>query len=263
MASDARIYAEAQNLPAILTAAMKTVLLEKPADGKARLIELLSEGSSGFYVHNGKGNEDNAKGGAGDLSNAAILFIEYQNEFCTPEGKMHDAVKGVMETTGMLAKSAEVAEACRKAGVKVMHAAITFAEDASDNPNRKLGILSGCAGGKLFTQGSWGAEFCPEMTPQDTDFVVTGKKGLDAFPGSNLEAQLRIWGTETLILAGFLTNCCVESTMRTAYEKGFDVITLTDCCATTDDEGQNVTKGSYGMFSTPMTATDFMAKLKA
>lgn len=29
------------------------------------------------------------------------------------------------------------------------------------------------------------------------------------------------------------TNCCVESTMRAAYEAGFNVITLTDCCAAT------------------------------
>ena len=29
------------------------------------------------------------------------------------------------------------------------------------------------------------------------------------------------------------TNCCVESSMRTAYEKGYHVITLTDCCAAT------------------------------
>ena len=56
---------------------MKTVLLEKPADGKARLVELLG----GFYVHNAKGSESNAKGGKEfDASKAAILFIEFQNE---------------------------------------------------------------------------------------------------------------------------------------------------------------------------------------
>merc|ERR1712227_680251 len=57
---------------------------------------------------------------------------------------------------------------------------------------------------------------------------------------------------ETVVLAGFLTNCCVQSTMRTAYEKGFNVITLTDAMATTSTEGQAVTGGSFGMFSTPL-----------
>ena len=46
------------------------------------------------------------------------------------------------------------------------------------------------------------------------------------------EEQLKANGIETVVLGGFLTNCCVESTMRTAYEKGFNVITLTDACAT-------------------------------
>jgi nicotinamidase-related amidase len=40
------------------------------------------------------------------------------------------------------------------------------------------------------------------------------------------------------VLAGFLTNCCVESTMRVAYEKGYNVITLTDCTAATSPAEQ-------------------------
>ena len=149
----------------------------------------------------------------------ALLCIEFQNEFATPEGKLHDAVKGVMESTGMLDKSVALAETVRAAGGKVMHAAIIFKEDASDNPNRKLGILAGCADGKLFTEGTWNADYCEAMRPKEGDIVVTGKKGLDAFPHSDLEAQLRAAGVETLALCGFLTNCCVESTMRTAFEK--------------------------------------------
>ena len=89
-----------------------------------------------------------------------------------------------------------------------------------------------------------------------------GKKGLDAFPGTNLEALLKENNIETLALCGFLTNCCVESSMRTAYEKGFNTVTLTDCCATTSAEGQaGATGGTFGMFSDPMTADDFVAKL--
>ena len=100
------------------------------------------------------------------------------------------------------------------------------------------------------------------MKPQPGDLVVEGKKGLDAFPGTNLEELLVANGIETVALGGFLTNCCVESTMRTAYEKGFNVVTLTDCTAATSDEGQaGATGGTYGMFSAPMTKDEFTAKL--
>ena len=43
--------------------------------------------------------------------------------------------------------------------------------------------------------------------------------------------------------------------MRTAYEKGYDVVTLTDCTAATSDEEQRVAVArDYPMFSQPMTS---------
>merc|ERR1711920_334463 len=90
------------------------------------------------------------------------------------------------------------------------------------------------------------------MKPESGDILVTGKRGLDCFPNTDLEAQLKLNGIETVVLGGFLTNCCVESTMRTAYEKGFNVITLIDCTATTSKTGQTAaTSETFGMFSQP------------
>ena len=54
----------------------------------------------------------------------------------------------------MLEKSAKVVAAARAKGITVIHAPIMFKEDASDNPNKCLGILAGCAKDKLFTQGT-------------------------------------------------------------------------------------------------------------
>merc|ERR1719316_2126999 len=164
----------------------------------------------------------------------------------------------------MLPKSAALAKRARDAGVTIFHAPIMFKADASDNPNKNLGILAGCAADSLFTENTWNADFHPSMQPQPGDVVVQGKKGLDAFPGTDLEDQLKANGIETLALAGFLTNCCVESTMRTACEKGFNVVTLTDCTATTSKDGQKAaTEGTYGMFSAPMASADFIGKLEA
>merc|ERR1712227_889887 len=127
-----------------------------------------------------------------------------------------------------------------------------------------LGILAGCLQDSLFTENTWNSAFCGQMKPLAGDVVVKGKKGLDAFPNTSLEPELIARGVETVVLCGFLTNCCVESTMRTACEKGFNVVTLTDCCATTSEEGHAAaTGGTFGMFSTPMTASDFRAKLSS
>merc|ERR1719231_698838 len=203
-----------------------------------------------------------AKGGCNiDAGKTAMICIEFQNEFTTEGGKLFPAVKGVMESTGMLAAAAA---AVRAAGGAVFHAPIMFQADSSDNPNKGLGILAGCAKDGLFTEGTWNVGFCEAVKPVDGDVIVKGKKGLDAFPNTNLEAELVARGIETVVLCGFLTNCCVESTMRTACEKGFNVVTLTDCCATTSEEGQSAaTGGTFGMFSTPMSAADFAVTLPA
>ena len=57
----------------------------------------------------------------------------------------------------MLAKAADTAAKLRAAGGKVLHTPITFKADGSDNPNKGLGILAGCAKDSLFTEGTWNA----------------------------------------------------------------------------------------------------------
>eukprot|EP00667_Euglena_gracilis_P023174 EG_transcript_26078 len=202
-------------------------------------------------------------GEAPQAASTALVLIEFQNEFTTEGGKLHGAVKEVMESNNMLANSVELVAAAREKGCKVVHCPITFAADSSDNPNKGLGILKGCADGGLFVAGTWNAEICEPLKPQAGDLLVTGKKGLDGFPGTDLEELLVKNGIKTVALGGFLTNCCVESTMRTAYEKGFNVITLKDCTAATSLEGQKAaTEGTFGLFSSPMTKDEFLAALQ-
>lgn len=204
---------------------------------------------------------DDAKGGNEiDPAKTALVMIEFQNEFTSEGGKLHDGVKPVMDETDMLQNSVALCDAARARGCKIFHTPIMFREDMSDNPNRRQGILKGCADGGLFVEGTWNAEICDAMAPVEGDVIVTGKKGLDAFPGTDLEELLLAYGIETVAVGGFLTNCCCESTVRTAHEKGFNVVALTDCMATTSPEGQKAaTEGTLGLFSSPMTSGEFLS----
>lgn len=204
-----------------------------------------------------------AKGGVEiDAAKTALVMIEFQNEFATENGKLNGAVAESMAATNMLPNAIAACAGARAKGCKVMMCPITFKPDGSDNPNGGLGILKGCQEGELFQEGTWGAEFAAGMAPAEGDLTVVGKHGLDAFPGSNLEELLVTNGIETVVLGGFLTSCCVESTMRTAFEKGFNVVTLTDCTADTSEAGYTAaTTGTYNLFSTPMTSTEFLEKI--
>ena len=192
----------------------------------------------------------------------ALVMIEFQNDFTSEGGTLHGAVAGVMESTGMLDKAVTVAQATRDAGATVIHSPITFQPGYYEITQHPYGILAGVVSSKSFVKGTWGATIVDCLTPKDGDIVLEGKRGLDAFASTNLDFILRSKGIQTVVLSGFLTNCCVESTMRSAYERGYEVITLTDVvAATSQEEHDNACKYDYPMFSKPMTADEYMKAL--
>lgn len=197
-----------------------------------------------------------------DPKTTAIVLIEYQNDFTSEGGALHGAVQEVMDKTGMLDKTRELVAAARAAGVTIVHAPITFAPGYFEISSHPYGILKGVVDSNAFVKGSWGAEIVDELAPQQGDIVVEGKRGLDTFASTNLDFILRSKGITTIALGGFLTNCCVESTMRTGYENGYKVITLQDCvAATSSEEHDNAIRYDYPMFSSPMTAEEFTSQL--
>ncbi|MCU1608516.1 MAG: ureidoacrylate peracid hydrolase [Pseudonocardiales bacterium] len=197
-----------------------------------------------------------------DPKTTAVVLIEYQNDFTSEGGVLHDAVREVMDKTDMLANTKRVVEAARVAGVAVMHAPITFAKGYGELSAHPYGILKGVVDGQCFVKDSWGAAIIDELAPQEGDIVIEGKRGLDTFASTNLDFILRNKGITTIVLGGFLTNCCVESTMRTGYEHGYQVLTLTDCtAATSPEQHDNAIAYDFPMFSQPTTSEDFIGEL--
>ena len=94
-----------------------------------------------------------------------------------------------------------------------MHAPITFAIGYNEISAHPYGILKGVVDGNAFVKDSWGAAIVDVLAPQTGDIIVEGKRGLDTFASTNLDFILRSKGITTIVLGGFLTNCCVESTM--------------------------------------------------
>jgi nicotinamidase-related amidase len=198
-----------------------------------------------------------------DPKSTAVVLIEFQNDFTSDGGALHGAVEGVMASTNMLENAKKVADQARAAGATVIHAPISFADGYHEITDHPYGILAGVVDNKAFVKGTWGAEIVEDLAPRADDIVIEGKRGLDTFASTNLDFILRSKGIKTVALGGFLTNCCVESTMRSAYEKGFDVVTLTDCVAATSQaEHDNAIQYDYPMFSRPMTSTEFSGALQ-
>jgi len=62
---------------------------------------------------------------------------------------------------------------------------------------------------------------------------------MNAFYNTELEDVLKGLGCDTLIFTGVATNLCVETTVRNASDRGYNIIVLSDCVATISEDAQN------------------------
>ena len=67
--------------------------------------------------------------------------------------------------------------------------------------------------------------------------IVVEKDVNSGFIGTSLEVQLRRAGISRLVIVGFFTNFCVETTTRMAGNLGFDTYLVEDCCSASNRVG--------------------------
>jgi nicotinamidase-related amidase len=82
-----------------------------------------------------------------------------------------------------------------------------------------------------FTDG-W--KLHPDLQVRPGELVIR-KTTCDAFYGTALEAELRARGVTTLLLTGFASDFCMDSTLRSAASKDFAVIVVADAHTTADN----------------------------
>jgi nicotinamidase-related amidase len=73
------------------------------------------------------------------------------------------------------------------------------------------------------------------IKPQRSDIEIE-KVLYSGFVGTDLESQLRARGIDTLVVAGFTTECCVDCTARDAFHRNFNVFVVTDACAAYEED---------------------------
>ena len=77
--------------------------------------------------------------------------------------------------------------------------------------------------------GTSGADYY-RVKPMPGDIEIE-KTLYSCFVGTDLDAQLKTRGIDTLVIVGFTTDCCVDSTARDAFHRNYDVFVVSDACA--------------------------------
>ncbi len=143
------------------------------------------------------------------MSAPALLLIDVQQAFDHPSW-------GPRNNPGAEAAIAKLLEAWRRRGQPVIHVRHDSVEPRSTlRPDQP------------------GNAFKPEATPLPHE-PVFGKSVNSAFIGTGLETYLRERNLDRLVVAGFITNHCVSTSVRMAGNLGFETVLVSDACATFD-----------------------------
>ncbi|GBU17850.1 MULTISPECIES: cysteine hydrolase family protein [Methylobacterium] len=145
------------------------------------------------------------------LAGAALVMIDLQNTYR----------EGVMRLSGVepaIAEARVLLMRAREAGIPVIHVRHDAGPGTPYDVRAPIGQIS------------------DEVAPLDGEPVIT-KALPSSFVGTDLAERLERTGVKDLILAGFMTHMCVNSTARSAFSLGFRPTVVASATATRDLPG--------------------------
>jgi ureidoacrylate peracid hydrolase len=162
----------------------------------------------------------------------AVLIVDMQVDFAAPEGVLGDHGVDMSVVEPALAAAERLADSARAAGVPVVFVGLSTTPE-TDSPAWKermrrrggdpeVGVI-------LCRAGEVGSDFYGPK-PASGELVVP-KTRYSGFVGTDLDVKLTQMGVDTLVVAGLTTECCVDSTVRDAFDLDYHVFVAADACA--------------------------------
>lgn len=192
-------------------------------------------------------------------SETAVIFVEFQNDFCKEGGKLYELVKESLTTTPALENAGKLMTGAREKGCLVVHC--PFILDADWVAEQAVcGLIGNLAPGQVFAPGEWGSAIIEELSPMANEPIVQGKRSISGFAHTNLETILRERGIKNVAVCGFLTNICVQATAWGAYDLGFKTRIITEASVATTASNQNYVEAEIcPMLGGTLTVDEFLA----
>lgn len=168
-------------------------------------------------------------------------------------------VARLKESSTLLQNIKATIEAARKKGLTVIYVTVSFRKGSPEISSNNKMVSTFAATGFFDDENNLGIH--PAVTPLPGD-ILTVKRRISAFTGSDLEVVLRAQQFNEIILCGVSTSGVVLSTVREASDKDYAITVLEDCCADADEEVHAVlTKKVFPRQATVITHTAWMEAL--
>jgi gluconolactonase len=173
-----------------------------------------------------------------DPQRCALIIQDLQNDVMIEGGAFADSGAPEHATAqNVVANVADLAAACRAAGVPVIHIWY-IVEAGATGLKQNAPLFQGVKESNGLVRGTWGAAPAEGLEPQDGDHVVE-KMRMNGFYETRLDILLRGLGAETLIITGAWTNMSIEHTARHGADAGYEVVVVSDGTSTVSEEWQH------------------------
>ena len=188
-----------------------------------------------------------------DPKRSALIIQDLQNDVIIEGGAFADSGAPAHATAqNVVGNVADLAAACRSAGVPVIHVWYIVEEGAA-GLKQNAPLFQGVKEANALVRGTWGAAPAEGLEAQDGDHVVE-KMRMNGFYETRLDILLRGLGVDTIIVSGAWTNMSIEHTSRHGADAGYEVVVPSDGTSTTGDEWQNAAL-NYAMTNVAKVAT--------
>ncbi|HVB70489.1 MAG TPA: isochorismatase family protein [Acidimicrobiales bacterium] len=192
-----------------------------------------------------------------DPSRAALLVIDMQNAFCHSEGTLGLSGVDVAPAQATIAPVRRLAEEFAAAGLPVIWTQQVHLDPDVARARKVLASHTAKRKKVSALSGTWDAAFVDEVIDLVTDatFVVT-KHRFGAFYETRLQALLNMLGVQALFVVGLTANACVETTIREAYLRDYDVVAVTDAIAAVRPQWIETAHAVWSQYLGELATTD-------
>ena len=173
-----------------------------------------------------------------DPVRSALVVVDVQVDFASADGAMARMGADLSGVEAVLDNVESLIAAARAAGVCLAFARVLTRpgtdSDALKNLNARRGLAPSAL--DICREGERGSDY-DRVAPRPGEIEVS-KRLFSAFHGTDLDQRLRERNTDTLVLAGLTTNCCVDATARDAFHLNYNVFVVSDATAAYGEETQ-------------------------
>ena len=188
--------------------------------------------------------------------NPALIVIDVQNGFASKGGSYDILGMNILPYNDVVPRISHLISICRSAKIPIFYTQAIREPSGIDLLTNTHKILPRAREERIIknpicVSGTWDADIVDDLKPHENEDHIIIKRRDSAFHDTEIEVWLKSIGADTLIFCGIDTSISVESSLRDAFNIGYDVILISDATASNNKKHYESTlenvKEYYGL----------------